>query len=144
MSLPGLARRQWRSPFERRQRLEPLTLRLQKFSQPCRVGGKALPRGAEQLHAVLAIPPGALRFKPAHRHHGVDSPPPERARAAAYAGYLSPKLELEVREVWLRYGSDDATLADEILQRATAEENRWAGARAISRSQGVTYRCEPQ
>jgi hypothetical protein len=59
--------------------------------------------------------------------------------AAAYAGYLSPKLELEVREVWLRYRAGDATLADEILQRATAEENRWAGARAISRSQRVSY-----
>ncbi len=59
--------------------------------------------------------------------------------AAAYAGYLSPKLELEVREVWLRYRAGDATLADEILERATAEENRWAGARALSRSQRVTY-----
>jgi KilA domain-containing protein len=59
--------------------------------------------------------------------------------AAAYAGYLNPKLELEVREIWLRYRKGDATLADEILQRATAEENRWAGARAISRSQRVAY-----
>jgi len=59
--------------------------------------------------------------------------------AAAYAGYLSPKLEIEVREVWLRFRSGDATLADEILQRASAEANRWAGARAISRSQRVTY-----
>jgi hypothetical protein len=59
--------------------------------------------------------------------------------ATAYAGYLSPKLELEVREIWLRYRSGDATLADEILERATAEENRWAGTRAISRSQRVAY-----
>ncbi|MCA1512180.1 KilA-N domain-containing protein [Bradyrhizobium sp. NBAIM01] len=59
--------------------------------------------------------------------------------AAAYAGYLSSKLELEVREIWLRYRSGDASLADEILQRATAEENRWVGARAISRSQRVAY-----
>jgi hypothetical protein len=59
--------------------------------------------------------------------------------AAAYAGYLSPKMELEVREVWLRYRAGDATLADEILQRASAEENRWAGARALSRSQRVSY-----
>jgi hypothetical protein len=59
--------------------------------------------------------------------------------AAAYASYLSPKLELEVREIWLRYRAGDATLADEILQRASAEENRWAGARAISRSQRVAY-----
>jgi hypothetical protein len=59
--------------------------------------------------------------------------------AAAYAGYLSPKLEIEVREVWLRFRSGDATLADEILQRATVEANRWAGTRAISRSQRVVY-----
>lgn len=59
--------------------------------------------------------------------------------AAAYAGYLSPKLEIEVREVWLRYRAGDATLADEILQRAGAEANKWAGARAISRSQRVSY-----
>jgi KilA-N domain len=59
--------------------------------------------------------------------------------AAAYAGYLSPKLEIEVREVWLRFRSGDATLADEILQRATAEANRWAGTRAIFRSQRVAF-----
>lgn len=59
--------------------------------------------------------------------------------AASYAGYLSPKLEIEVREIWLRYRAGDATLADEILQRATAEENRWAGARALSRSQRVAF-----
>jgi hypothetical protein len=59
--------------------------------------------------------------------------------AAAYAGYLSPKFEIEVREIWLRFRSGDATLADEILQRASAEANKWAGARAISRSQRVSY-----
>ncbi|MBR1146360.1 KilA-N domain-containing protein [Bradyrhizobium sp. AUGA SZCCT0431] len=59
--------------------------------------------------------------------------------AAAYAGFLSPKLEIEVREVWLRYRAGDATLADDILQRATAEANRWAGARAVSRSQRVAF-----
>lgn len=59
--------------------------------------------------------------------------------AAAYAGYLSPKLEIEVRELWLRYRAGDATLADEILQRANAEANRWAGTRAISRVQRVAY-----
>ena len=41
--------------------------------------------------------------------------------AAAYAGYLSPKLEIEVREIWLRYRAGDATLADEIL---TARDGR--------------------
>jgi hypothetical protein len=59
--------------------------------------------------------------------------------AAAYAGYLSPKLEVEVREIWLRYRAGDATLADEILQRASAEANAWAGVRAMSRAQRVGY-----
>lgn len=54
--------------------------------------------------------------------------------AAAYAGYLSPKLEIETREIWLRYRSGDATLADEILQRATPEANEWAAVRALGRS----------
>lgn len=54
--------------------------------------------------------------------------------ACAYAGYLSPKLEVEVREVWLRYRSGDATLADEILERATPEANEWAGVRALTRT----------
>jgi hypothetical protein len=59
--------------------------------------------------------------------------------AAAYAGYLDSKLEIEMREVWLRYRSGDATLADEILQRASAEANHWAGVRALSRSRRRSY-----
>lgn len=59
--------------------------------------------------------------------------------AAAYAGNLSPKLEIEVREIWLRFRSGDATLADEILQRATLEENRWAGIRALGRTTRKSY-----
>jgi len=59
--------------------------------------------------------------------------------AAAYAGYLSPELEIEVREIWLRYRSGDATLADDILKRASAEANRWAGVRAQSRGQRSSY-----
>lgn len=59
--------------------------------------------------------------------------------AAAYAGYLSPALEVEVREVWLRYRAGDATLADDILQRASAEANHWAGVRALARSNRVKY-----
>jgi len=59
--------------------------------------------------------------------------------AAAYAGHLSPKLEIEVREVWLRYRAGDATLADDILQRATKEANLWAGKRAMARAQRVIY-----
>jgi hypothetical protein len=55
------------------------------------------------------------------------------------AAYESPKLELEVREVWLRYRAGDATLADEILEHASAEENKWAGTRALARSQRVFF-----
>ncbi len=59
--------------------------------------------------------------------------------AAAYAGYLSPKLEIEIREIWLRYRAGDASLADEILQRASKEANEWAGRRALSRAQRIAY-----
>jgi hypothetical protein len=54
--------------------------------------------------------------------------------ACAYAGYLSPKLEVEVREVWLRYRAGDAALADDILERAGPAANEWAGVRALGRS----------
>ncbi len=59
--------------------------------------------------------------------------------AAAYAGYLSAKLEIEVRTIWLRYRSGDAELADEILQRASKEANLWAGVRALARSGRNSY-----
>lgn len=39
--------------------------------------------------------------------------------ALAYSEYLSPKLAVEVREVFLRYRAADATLADEILEKAS-------------------------
>lgn len=54
--------------------------------------------------------------------------------AASYAGYLKPELEVEMREVWLRYRSADPTLADEVLQRATDDQNEWAATRAMSRA----------
>jgi hypothetical protein len=54
--------------------------------------------------------------------------------ALAYAEYLNPKLALEVREVFLRYKVADATLADDILERAAPEANEWAGVRALTRS----------
>ena len=59
--------------------------------------------------------------------------------AAAYAGYLSPKLEIEIRETWLRFKKADAALADEVLQRASREDNRWAGVRAMSRAKRNDY-----
>lgn len=88
---------------------------------------------------------GALRQKVGIPNHSADLIEAARGRgsggtyahpilAAAYAGYLDPQLEVEVREVWLRYRAGDATLADEILQRATDEANYWAGIRALARS----------
>ena len=59
--------------------------------------------------------------------------------ACAYAGYLNPDLEIEVRQTWLRYRAGDATLADEILSRASPEANEWAGARAVGRAVRTKY-----
>lgn len=59
--------------------------------------------------------------------------------ALAYAEYLSPKLAVEVREVFLRYKAADPTLADEVLQRASPEANEWAGMRAMGRSVRRSY-----
>lgn len=54
--------------------------------------------------------------------------------AVKYAEYLSPKLALEVADVFLRYKVADATLADDVLQRASPEANEWAGKRALARA----------
>lgn len=62
--------------------------------------------------------------------------------AAAYAGYLKPELEVEMREVWLRYRAADATLADEVLARATGEQNEWAARRAMGRAVRGAYTAE--
>ncbi|MDR7124072.1 KilA-N domain-containing protein [Pseudotabrizicola sp. 4114] len=53
--------------------------------------------------------------------------------ALDYAEYLNPALAIEVKEVFLRYKSADPTLADEVLQRATDEQNEWAATRALGR-----------
>lgn len=53
--------------------------------------------------------------------------------AASYAGYLKPELEVEMREIWLRFKSADPTLADEVLERATDEGNEWVAVRALGR-----------
>lgn len=54
--------------------------------------------------------------------------------ALEYAKFLNPALALEVNEVFIRYKTGDATLADETLQRASEEANEWAGKRALGRS----------
>jgi hypothetical protein len=59
--------------------------------------------------------------------------------ALDYAEYLDPALAIEVKEVFLRYQSADPTLADEVLERATPEANRWAGMRALARSNRNSY-----
>ncbi len=53
--------------------------------------------------------------------------------ALGYAAYLSPALAVEIRDVFLRYKKADVELADDILDRATPEENEWAAVRALSR-----------
>lgn len=53
--------------------------------------------------------------------------------ALAYAEYLEPSLGVEVREVYLRFRGGDPLLADETLQRAGDEANRWTAQRAMSR-----------
>lgn len=53
--------------------------------------------------------------------------------AQAYAEFLDDDLAVEVREVFLRYRAGDANLADEILERASAEENRRVATRAMGR-----------
>lgn len=53
--------------------------------------------------------------------------------AQVYAEYLDDALAVEVREVFLRYRAADASLADDILERASVEDNRHAAARALGR-----------
>ena len=62
--------------------------------------------------------------------------------ALDYAEYLNPKLAIEVKEVFLRYKAGDATLADEVLQNASAEANEWVAKRALGRSVRLSYTAE--
>lgn len=99
--------------------------------------------GAKALVKVLQKKVGIPNIKgeviAARRGRGMQGTFAHPIIAAAYAGYLDPNLEVEVREVWLRYRAGDATLADEILQRASAEANHWAGVRALSRARRRSY-----
>lgn len=60
--------------------------------------------------------------------------------ALDYAEYLNPKLAIEVKEVFLRFKAGDATLADEVLQRASADDNEWVAKRALGRSVRQSYK----
>ena len=62
--------------------------------------------------------------------------------ALDYAEYLNPKLAIEVKEVFLRYKAGDATLADEVLQGASAEDNVWVAQRAIGRAARIHFTAE--
>lgn len=59
--------------------------------------------------------------------------------AVSYASFLSPKLAIEVKEIWLRYAQGDPTLADEILERSSSAANEWAGTRALARATRKDY-----
>lgn len=54
--------------------------------------------------------------------------------ALAYAKYLSPKLHMLVNEVYARAKSGDVTLADEIADKATPEQQDWLAKRVAGKS----------
>ncbi len=64
--------------------------------------------------------------------------------ALDYAEFLNPKLAIEVKEVFLRFKSGDASLADDVLQRASAEDNEWVAKRALGRSVRHSYTAQLQ
>lgn len=73
-------------------------------------------------------------------YRGADGGTYADARLALdYAEYLNPKLAIEVNEVFLRYKAADPTLADDIMDRASAEANEWMAARSISRAARLGY-----
>jgi hypothetical protein len=49
--------------------------------------------------------------------------------ALAYAKYLSPALHAQVNETYMRAKSGDVTLADEIADKATPEQQEWLATR---------------
>lgn len=53
--------------------------------------------------------------------------------ALAYAKYLSPELHMQVNEVYARAKSGDVTLADEIADKASPEQQAWLAKRMNSK-----------
>lgn len=49
--------------------------------------------------------------------------------ALTYAKYLSPELHMEVNKTFIRAKSGDVTLADEIADKASPEDQKWLKAR---------------
>ncbi len=53
--------------------------------------------------------------------------------ALAYAKYLSHELHMHVNEVYMRYRSGDVTLADEIADKASPQDQEWLAVRTIGK-----------
>lgn len=53
--------------------------------------------------------------------------------ALAYAKYLSPALHMQVNEIYARFRAGDVTLADEIADRATPEQQEWLAKRTAGK-----------
>lgn len=54
--------------------------------------------------------------------------------ALAYAKYLSPQLHMQVNEIYARVKSGDVTLADEIADKATPEQQDWLAKRVAGKA----------
>lgn len=54
--------------------------------------------------------------------------------ALAYAKYLSPALHMQVNETYARFKSGDITLADEIADKATPQEQEWLARRVSGKA----------
>lgn len=54
--------------------------------------------------------------------------------ALAYAKYLSPQLHMQVNEIYARVKSGDVTLADEIADKATPQQQEWLARRVAGKA----------
>lgn len=54
--------------------------------------------------------------------------------ALAYAKYLSPELHAQVNETYMRAKSGDVTLADEIADKATPDQQEWLARRVSGKA----------
>jgi hypothetical protein len=59
--------------------------------------------------------------------------------ALDYAEFLNPALAIEVKEIFLRYEAADPTLADDIMDRSSAEANEWIAKRSMGRAIRLGY-----
>lgn len=51
----------------------------------------------------------------------------------AYAKYLSPELHMHVNEIYMRYRSGDVSLAEEISDKASKENQEWLAKRLLGK-----------